>query len=231
MERRVYLKLRRDKGVKHFLVVSILVLLVAGCAGVVPTGDTITGSGQLVSRSFDLAGFSRIDANNAAQVEVTRGEAFRVDVEVNDNLEPRLDVAVRGNTLHIALQNGSYRSVTLRAQVTMPELTGATLDGASTLRGELAGEDMALNLNGSTRATLTGIAGRVTIDINGGSQALLSNLTAGEVEVNANGGSRVEIKTSGAVRGTANGGSTITVGGSPSSVDVETEGASRVISK
>jgi hypothetical protein len=231
MERRMYLKLRRDKSMKHFLIVSILVVLVAGCAGLVTTGDTITGSGQLVSRSFDLAGFSRIDANDAAQVEVTRGEAFRVDVEVNDNLASRLDVAVRGNTLHVGLQNGSYNHVTLRAQVTMPELSGVALNGGSTLRGELASEDLALNLNGGTRATLTGTAGRVTIDINGGSQALLGDLTAGEVEVNANGGSHVEIKTNGAVRGTANGGSTVTVGGSPSSVDVETEGASRVITK
>jgi hypothetical protein len=216
---------------KRFLIVSILVALLAGCAGPVADGDTMTGSGQLVDRSFDLADFSRIDGNNTAQVEVTRGEAFRVDVEVNDNLASRLDVAVRGNTLHIGLQNGSYNHVTLRAQVTMPELTGVTLNGASTLRGELAGEDLALNLNGGTRTTLTGTAGRVIIDINGGSQALLGDLTAREVEVNANGGSRIEVKTNGAVRGTANGGSTVTVGGSPSSVDVETEGASRVITK
>ena len=199
---------------KHFLIACILVALLAGCADLVTSGETITGSGQLVSRSFDLAAFSRIDANDAAQVEVTRGEAFRVDVEVNDNLASRLDVAVRGNTLHVGLQNGSYSHVTLRAQVTMPELSGVALNGGSTLRGELASEGLALNLDGGTRTTLTGTAGRVTIDINGGSQALLGDLTAGEVEVNANGGSRVEIKTNGAVRGTANGASTVTVGGS-----------------
>jgi hypothetical protein len=216
---------------KRLLIVSIVVSLLASCAGPVTGGNTATGSGQLVDRSFDLAGFSRIDANNTAQVEVTRGEAFRVDVEVNDNLVSRLDVAVRGKTLHIGLQNGSYSHVTLRAQVTMPELVGVTLNGASTLRGEMAGEDLALDLNGGSRATLTGTAGRVVIDINGGSQALLGDLAAGEVELNANGGSRVEVQTTGAVRGTANGGSTVTIGGSPSSVDVETEGASQVITK
>jgi hypothetical protein len=216
---------------KHFLVVSILVVLVAGCAGPVTGGNAVSGSGQLVNRSFDLAGFSRIDANNTAQVEVTRGETFHVDVEVNDNLASRLDVAVRGNTLHIGLQNGSYNHVTLRAQVTMPELVGVTLNGASTLRGELASEDLALDLNGATRATLTGTAGHVTIDINGGSQALLGDLAAGEVKLSTNGGSRIEIQTNGAVRGMANGGSTVTVGGSPSSVDVETEGASQVTTK
>jgi predicted small secreted protein len=216
---------------KRFMLVSILVALVAACAGPVADGNTVTGSGQLVSRSFDLAGFSRLDANDTAQVEVTHGEAFRVDVEVDDNLASRLDVAVRGNALHIGLQNGSYRHVTLRAQVTMPELTGITLNGASTLHGELAGEDLTLDLNGASRATLTGTAGRVSIVINGGSQALLGNLAARDVELDANGGSQVEVQTSGAVRGKANGASTITVAGSPTSVDVETEGASRVITK
>jgi len=216
---------------KRFWIVGILLVLVAACAGPSTGGATMTGSGQLTSRSFDLAGFSRIDANDTAQVEVSRGETFQVDVEVNDNLVPRLDVAVRGGTLHVGLQNGSYNNVKLRAQVTMPELAGVTLNGASTLHGELAGEDLALTLNGGTRTTLSGTAGRVTIDVNGGSQALLGDLTAQEVELNANGGSRVEVTTSGVVRGSANGGSTITVGGSPTSGDVDTDGASRVITK
>jgi hypothetical protein len=61
--------------------------------------------------------------------------------------------------------------------------------------------------------------------------ALLGDLVVGEVRLSVNGGSRVEIQTNGPVRGSANGGSTVTVGGSPSSVDVETEGAARVVTK
>jgi hypothetical protein len=53
----------------------------------------------------------------------------------------------------------------------------------------------------------------------------------GDVDLDTNGGSRVEAQTNGAVRGTANAGSTVTVGGSPSSIDVETEGASQVFTK
>jgi len=213
------------------LIVSILVVLLVACAGPAISGETVTGSGTLVSRSFPLEGFSRIDADNAAQVEVTRSGGFTVEVKVDDNLADRLDVSVVGDTLHIKLQNGSYSNTTLRAQVTMPELSGVTLDGASTLSGELGGEDLDINLNGASRATLTGTAGRVAIDVNGGSQALLGDLAAGDVEVNADGGSRVEINASGAVSGQANGGAKITVSGSPTSVDVETDGGAQVITK
>jgi len=216
---------------KQLLVFSILVALLAGCAGPAIDGNTVTGSGQSVSRTFDLTGFSRIEANNTAQVEVTRGEAFHVEIEVNDNLASRLDVRARGDTLYIGLQNGSYSRVTLRAQVTMPELTGVKLDGASTLQGQLDGEKLTLNLNGASQAALTGTAGPVSIHIDGSSRALLGDLDAAEVEVNANGASRVEIKTSGEVRGKANGASTITVAGAPTSVDVQTEGASQVVTE
>jgi hypothetical protein len=213
------------------LMVSILVVLLAACAGPAASGETVTGSGKVVSRSFPLEGFSRIDADNTARVEVTRSGGFTVEVKVDDNLASQLDVSVVGGTLHIGLKDGAYNHVTLQAQVTMPELSGVTLDGASTLRGELGGEDLDVNLNGASRVTLTGTAGRVEIDVNGGSQVLLGDLAAGDVELNANGGSRVEVNSSGAVSGQANGGATIIVSGSPTSVDVETDGGAQVTTK
>jgi hypothetical protein len=215
----------------RILIIGILLILLPACAGPFTIVGAERGSGTPVSRSFDLEGFSRIDANSAAQVEVTRGDAFHVEVEVDDNLAPRLDVAVRGDTLYIRLQNGSYDNFTLRGRVTMPRLTGVTLNGASTLRGDLAGEDLALDLNGGGRATLSGVAGRVTIKINGGALAQLGDLTAQDVQLDANGGGQVEIAASGAVRGRANGGAIITLTGSPTSVDVQTDGGAQVTVK
>lgn len=214
----------------RFLIVSMLIVLLAACAGLGAGGGAVTGSGNLVSRPFDLDGFSRIDVNDSAQVEVTRGP-FSVTVETDDNLVPRLDVSVVGDTLQIGLQEGSYNNGTLRARVTMPELTGVTLNGGSALRGEAAGEDLAVNLNGGSQATLTGTAGRVTVDVNGGSNVLLGDLAARDVDLSANGGSHIEINASGTVSGSANGGSNVTVTGSPASVDVQTDGGSQVTTR
>ena len=144
---------------------------------------------------------------------------------------PRLDVSVAGDTLRIGLQEGSYHNVTLRALVTMPALTGVTLNGASALRGELAGEDLAVNLNGGSQASLTGTAGRVAIDVNGGSNVMLGDLAAKDVDLSANGGSNIEINASGMVSGSADGGSNVTVTGSPTSVDVKTDGGSQVTTR
>jgi len=205
----------------RILIATILVVLLAACT-------SVTGSGNLVSRSFDLDGFSRIDASQGAQVEVTRGDAFSVDVEVDDNVASKLDLSVSGDTLRIALDVDSQVNVTFRVRVTMPELTRVTLNGGSKLQGELAGENLAVNLNGGSQATLTGTAGRVAIDVNGGSKALLGDLVAGDVELTANGGSHVEVNSSGRVSGKASGGSSVTVAGSPTSVDVEASGGASV---
>jgi len=215
----------------RILTAALLIAFLAGCTGRIVPVESFAGSGNLVSRSYDLKGFSRIDANNSAQVEVTRGDAFSVNVEVDDNLESRLDVSVKGDTLYIGLKNGIYDKATLRAKVTMPTLTGVTLNGASTLGAVLAGEDVRVGLNGASVATLTGTAGRVTITSNGAGQALLGGLAAGDVKVDANGASHVELNTDGAVTGKANGASVIIVSGSPTSVDVQTEGASQVITR
>jgi hypothetical protein len=150
---------------------------------------------------------------------------------VDDNLVSKLDVYVMADTLHIALRNGAYQDYSLRAEVTMPQMTGVKLNGASRLRGELAGERLTLDLNGASRATLTGAADRVSVEVNGASQALLGGLDAAEIELDANGASRVEVKTAGQVRGRANGASTINVSGPPSSVDIKAEGASRVTTR
>ncbi len=216
----------------RIVIATILVaVLLAGCTGPSIGNVGLTGSGHVVSTSFDLSGFTQLEANSGAQVEMTHGDAFAVTVDTDDNLVSHLDVGVTGSTLHIRFQNGSYNNSTLRAKVTMPQLKGVTLDGGSTLHGEVRGEDLAVHLNGGARATLTGTAGRVTIDVNGGAEALLSGVTAQDVQVSANGGARIEIGATGAVTGSANGGATVVISGSPTSVNVHTDGGAQVITR
>jgi Putative auto-transporter adhesin, head GIN domain len=205
----------------RILLVTILVALLAACT-------SVTGSGKLVSRSFELDGFTRIDASHGAQVEVTRGDTFSVNVEVDDNVADKLDVSVSGDTLFVGLKIDSQINVTFRVQVTMPELKGVSISGGSRLQAVLAGEDLAVNVSGGSRATLTGTAGRVSINASGGSQALLADLAAGDTDLEASGGSHVEVNSSGRVSGEASGGSSVVVSGSPNSVNVETSGGASV---
>jgi hypothetical protein len=158
-----------------------------------------------------------------------------------------------GGGLHIGLEQGhAYLSTTLRAQVTMPELTGLelsggsngqvsgfstgkamdfVLSGGSTLTGDVTGGDARLNLSGGSRMEVTGKAGNVTIDASGGSRALLSGWPVQDARVNASGGSRIELDVSGQLSGDASGGSQVLYTGSPTSVNVSSSGGSSVQKK
>jgi Putative auto-transporter adhesin, head GIN domain len=216
---------------KRTVVLCLLAVLLAGCSTPAILTGKLVGSGNLVSHSYDLNGFTKIEANDAAQIEVTRGDTYSVNVETDDNVAPRLEVKVTGDTLHIGLTEGSVGLITLRAQVTMPTLTSVTLDGASTLHAGLDGEDLAVDVKGASAVTLSGTAGRVQVKADGAGRALLSGLAVGDVSVNANGASRVEVNSSGAVTGKADGASTVVVSGTPTSVTVQTDGISRVITQ
>ncbi len=214
----------------RILVAAVFVVLLAGCSGPDLVLD-IVGSGNLTSRSYDLDGFTRIDADSAADVEVTRGDTYSVQVEVDEDLASQLEVSVEGDTLYVALANGPQVTYKFRARVTMPELTGVTLDGASSLSAELAGEDLSADLNGASQATLTGTAGRVTVKADGASTAKFGELDARDVQVDNNGASIVEISAGGAVTGQVTGASTVRVSGAPTSVDIDESGSSRVITR
>ncbi len=111
----------------------------------------------------------------------------------------------------------------------MPGLTGVTLNASSRVRAELAGEDLALKMNGASLAMLTGTAGHVSIESDGASQAMLGELAARVVEVKARSANNIQINANGAVTGRADGASVITITGSPTTVDVETDGVAQVV--
>ncbi len=91
----------------------------------------------------------------------------------------------------------------------MPGLTGVTLNASSRVRAELAGEYLALKMNGASLAMLTGTAGHVSIESDGASQAMLGELAARVVEVKARSANNIT--------------------GSPTTVDVETDGVAQVV--
>ena len=49
------------------------------------SGDSITGSGELVTEAYDLADFTKVDVGHAFDAEIARADEFSVAVTVDDN--------------------------------------------------------------------------------------------------------------------------------------------------
>ena len=97
-----------------------------------------TASAQTVKKDFDLKGFTAVEFNNDFKATVLKGDAFKVSVELSEELVPYLDVRVSKGSLIVELRNVPTRltllkSNTVNATVTMPELRGVVLNGAAKL--------------------------------------------------------------------------------------------------
>jgi len=230
---------------KHVLfTLIVMVPLVSACGAIrdlgdlIPvSGEVIQGSGNVVTREFDLTGFDKVDVSHAARVNISQGDTFSVVVSIDDNVVEYLQVEKQGSTLKIGLDpRRNYRDTSPKAEVTLPELTGLELSGAS--RGTISGFKLSLGLNvdasgasrlsgdieaadawfdvsGASRVTLTGSAEDVVIDASGGSTVDLASFPVAHAYVEARGASRVTVNPSVRLDVDASGGSHVTYLGSP----------------
>jgi len=193
-------------------------------------------------------------AHHAFEVDISQSDAFKVVMRTDDNLLDHLEVLKRGKTLRIGLKSGirSIRNATMEAEVTMPELIGLDLSGASSatitgfesakdldvelsgashLRGDIEAGDIRFDISGASRVTLSGSAEDVTIAVSGASKVDLSDLPVDNAKIGASGASHVTVNPSGRLDVEASGASDIYYLGSPTLGTVKTSGASSIRSK
>lgn len=227
--------------------------LVAGCTTIPPI-SAITASGRTTTRSFDLAGFTRLAVGSAFTVDVTAADAYKVEITIDERLLDRLDVRVAGDTLHIGLKPGTSITdpATMQAVVTLPALRGlnlsgasrgvigrfssdhgleVTVSGASRLSGDIACGDARFAVSGASRVELTGSAGALRANVSGASTLALDDFPAADADMEASGASRASVNVRGKLNATASGASTVLYTGDPTSVRENTSGASTVRSK
>lgn len=234
---------------KAFRAVTVLFLAaaLASCdLNVLDGGDGITGSGDTVRDTYDLDGFTAIEASNSFEVEVTIGD-FAVEVTSDDNIVDRLVVEVDGNSLVLGV-DGGVRNATLEASVSLPELrevraTGASdvllptvetpdfrgdLSGASSVTGDFIADELDFGASGSSSIEASGTTGRLVADLSGSSELLASELEAEDADVSASGASNAEVQVSGSLDVDASGASDVRWSGTGDLGEVDSSGASSV---
>lgn len=178
-------------------VVSLLAVLALAAAG---CGGPLVGSGDLVTKQYDFKDFTRLEVSHAFEVQINRGDAFKVEVTVDDNIVDRLRVEQTGTTVKIGMEPGiTLGTTTQRALVELPELEGVSLSGAS--KGGVVGFESSTDLDvvasGASSLSLTGVrAGDVRLDVSGASK-VVGDLRAQDVRMEASGASQIMLQGSG----------------------------------
>jgi hypothetical protein len=249
----------KEEGMKKHVLFTliVMVLLVIACSafpdlsGLIPASDAvIQGSGTLVTEEFHLSGFDKVDVSYAFTADITQGDTFSVVVSIDDNLVQYLRVEKQGSTLKIGLDPGRlYLATRATAEVTMPELTGLALSGASHgavtgftsanalevdvsgashLSGDVEAGDARLDVSGASHATLSGSGQDVTIDASGASHVDLADFPVADAQVEASSASHVTVNPSGRLDVDASGASHVTYLGRPTLGSIDTSGGSSV---
>ena len=171
-----------------------LLLVVTGCAGVVQ------GSGGVVTETYDVSGFSRLDVSNAVEVDLSQEGKESVSVETDANLLRYLEVEVRGDTLHVGL-NDSARGVAINPSrgihftVGVDDLERLEVSGASNVdAGPLESGDFELSVAGASDVEIESLeVDSARIEASGSSDVSIGDLRAGKLDAVASGASSVEV--------------------------------------
>lgn len=208
------------------------------------------GSGNVVSQIKPLEGFTRVNVGNAFHVEIKESTQFSVSISADDNVIDLVETEKEGDTLRIGLEAGDYSEVTLRARITMPELLGVMLNGASraTLEGFSSANDLSISLsgssalegyvearqadlriNGASKLTLAGSTDNLLVRASGASVLDLQHFSIDRASVVLNGASQATVNVRSAIeQADLSGASILLYEGEPELGDIQTSGASRL---
>jgi len=198
------------------------------------------GSGNIVTRTFDLRDFDRLEVSHGFDLTVAPAEGYSVEVRIDDNLLRYLEVYVEAHTLHIGLDSlhvgtqprltGSLSADALQATVTTPHLEGLKLSGGSQANVDGVHSGLTFDVEASGGGHVEGrlVLGSAHFDVSGGSDVTLSGMAA-DLVVDASGGSRLDLSgmQAGSAKVNAGGGSEVTVNVSGRLV-AEASGGARV---
>ncbi|HEY7705349.1 MAG TPA: head GIN domain-containing protein [Acidimicrobiia bacterium] len=227
-----------------------MTISIAAATLVLAACSELVGSGNVVTKEVPVDDFTRLDVSAAFDVTVSVGETPKLTIRVDDNVEPRLDVGVFGDTLRIGLKSPlGALNATLEADVVVTSLeeihgsgavnlaladtiSGDSLDvrlsGASDTEGEVEVDTLNVELSGASNVDLTGTAGQVTADGSGASDVDLSGLEAEDVVIELSGASSGSVNVTGTLAAGASGASNLRYAGSPEVTRSDTSGASSI---
>lgn len=214
-----------------FLVaLSCVAFTTVRCIGFSPSGKSIT-------REYNLASFSEIEASQGIAVTVHIGQVQSVVVTTDENAYKYLSVNVKNDELHLGYKNlASIGGMTTKVEITVPALSeveissGASLTLADTLvTSSLSAEVSSgasayiiakvdkLTLEASSGASIEAVGSAMVADYESSSGASLSayGVECRKVDAEATSGGSIQLTVTQQLEAEASSGGSISYKGNP----------------
>jgi hypothetical protein len=170
-----------------------LLLALSGCEGGV---FGVRGSGNVITESRDVSGFSEIALTGSGKVRVDVNGTESLIIEAEDNIMPLLTSEVNGGRLELGAESSISPTTDVIYTVGAIALEGVAVSGSgqATAAG-VAAASFDVEISGSGRVEPTGTAGTLGVEISGSGRYLGEDLEAsvGTVRVSGSGGAVVNV--------------------------------------
>jgi hypothetical protein len=213
----------------------------------------LIGSGNLETEEYAFANFTRVEISSAFESEIKKSSSYSINVTADDNVIDRVQISQDGQTLKIKVGGvPSLRRVTLKASVTMPQLGGLTVSGASRgtvanfnsteavsivvsgasrVTGDITAGDIGFDVGGASTVQLEGSADDMTATVSGASRFSLGDFAVNNADVNISGASTGTINLDDRLDANVSGASTLLYIGDPVMGTINVSGASTLSKK
>ncbi len=142
-------------------------------------GRCTHGTGDLVTETFNLDDFSRIELDIAADVYLTMGEEQKVKVEGRQNIIDELNIEVVNHTWDISSDKCLRNIGNMKIFITLTEVDLLKITDSGNIRSEneLSVDDLDLMISGSGDFDLALNANRIDCKVSGSGDVSLSGET------------------------------------------------------
>lgn len=208
---------------------------------------------NITKRDYAFSNFTEVEISSAFEFEIKQSSSFNISVTAEDNVIDKVQVSKVGQTLKIGLGRFTWRwPKALRASVTMPELRGLTVSGASrgtvsdfsstedvdikvsgasSVNGDITAGNVKFGISGASNIQLEGSANDMVASVSGASRLNLGGFTVNNANVNFSGASSGTINLSGRLDADLSGASKLSYIGEPTMGTINTSGASKLSKK
>jgi len=157
----------------------------------------IVGSGNLVTEKMEFSDFTIVEVGSGFDVEITQSGSYNISITTDSNVIDYVQASKTGDKLTIGLKSGEYQSVTLRAEITMPELQELELSGGThgTVEGFVSTHKFLLDLSGGSFLNMVDTSvGDIDTNLGGGSNLNGGLTSSGDAQFTLGGGSRLRLE-------------------------------------
>jgi len=198
-----------------FTLLTLLGLALAGCS--IGAGQ-VRGSGNVTTEQREVGAFTAIDIAGVGEIVITQGDAERLTVETDDNIQGIILSEVRGDTLHLGMQQNTSLANSTRMifTVTIRDLKHITLSGAATISvRDLSGDQLTVDHSGVGALTIGGTVNEQRVTLSGAGSYDGAALVSDRATVALSGLGNVVVNVSDRLDASVSGAGSIAYIGSP----------------